>query len=84
MIDESSSPPPRLAPGGAKLTLPSVRLRPMTVMLLLISTNLLNYLDRGIIPGAYGEFDSFINGSRELAGTSHTSCVPALSYGTRT
>ena len=45
----------------------------MTLMLLLISTNFLNYLDSGIIPGAFGEFDSFINSSRELAGTSHTS-----------
>ena len=31
------------------------------------------YVDRGIIPGAYGAFDSFINRSHELAGTSHTS-----------
>ena len=53
--------------------LPSVRLPPRTIMLLLISTNLLNYVDRGIIPGAYGAFDSFINRSHELAGTSHTS-----------
>ena len=55
----------------------TLRLAPTTIMVMLILTNFLNYLDRGIIPGAAGAFDKFINHqSTELAGTTHTNtCV---------
>merc|ERR1719352_759723 len=37
-------------------------------MVVLILTNCLNYLDRGIIPGANGQFTDFVAKSRELEG----------------
>lgn len=36
-----------------------------------IAANILNYIDRGIIPGASQEFDHFIIDSHELKGTSY-------------
>ncbi len=50
--------------------MPSLPLSERFLMLLLITTNLLNYIDRGIVPGASGAFDSFIEGSETTWGTS--------------
>lgn len=49
---------------------PSVQLSERFLMVLLITTNVLNYIDRGIVPGAAGAFDSFIEGSDCAWGTS--------------
>mmetsp|Transcript_16100 Transcript_16100/g.49204 ORF Transcript_16100/g.49204 Transcript_16100/m.49204 type:complete len:614 (-) Transcript_16100:327-2168(-) len=46
-----------------------LRPSPKAVMLFFCGANLFNYVDRGIIPGASSEFDSFIQGSHELKGT---------------
>ena len=50
--------------------MPALPLSERFLMLLLITTNLLNYIDRGIVPGASGAFDSFIEGSETTWGTS--------------
>ena len=50
--------------------MPSLPLSERCLMLLLITTNILNYIDRGVVPGASGAFDSFIEGSETTWGTS--------------
>ena len=47
-----------------------VEINEKAIMVLLIVTNLINYLDRGIIPGANGEFTDFVSKSRELEAAS--------------
>jgi len=46
----------------------AVILSEKAIMIVLILTNCLNYLDRGIIPGANGQFTDFVASSRELEG----------------
>ena len=45
---------------------------------LLVLTNLLNYVDRGVIPGASGEFTSFVESSREFDGAGASAAFGAL------
>jgi len=47
-------------------------------MSLLVLTNLLNYVDRGVIPGASGEFTSFVESSREFDGAGASAAFGAL------
>ena len=49
--------------------MPALPLSERCLMVLLITTNILNYIDRGVVPGASGAFDSFIEGSENTWGT---------------
>ena len=61
---------PRETGRAAVMGVRAIEINEKAIMVLLIVTNLINYLDRGIIPGANGEFTDFVAKSRELEAAS--------------